>query len=650
MCSGFVKSILDKSILSLAPNGGSTTYTIDLNGHTATMNAGSAEYAININTSSTVIITDNSDKQNGELRIIGNYNGQFKGIRVAKGHLIMEGGKVYAENLYAAKTVSTIYLVAGTDATIKGGEVEAIAESGSFAIDEASSAAANNAGTSFIRMEGGVLTSTASTGVYGIRACCPVTFSGGTINAQTATVGSKVAASTVHGIYLNVSANAVDANSYHATLTMTGGTINATSAISTAYGVYANASTVTANGKKSDGTSDNSYKSTDGTYSNKAAAHFDITGGTINATCGATGSTAYGIYDLGCYNSYTDKKEGNETPNTIKNAEIRAYAGMGKAYGIFVTASIADCSAGRLYGNVIVDNVDSYAETGGSTNAYGIYINATAQWLNRYRYYNISASNRKTWYVNANNNDGDLTHEAIAQTGTKVYQYQIGNYVLGAKAVINSGTFYGKAGTTNGYGVYINSSASSGDNSRGYAEVTINGGMFIGESTVNVAYGLYSAGNTIVNGGTFNAITGTTEAYGVMVVAGETTLKSGVVVNATSNGSSAYGVAASGTVDSNTGTHAHGTLNVEDGVVVNARSLTSSTVYGAYATGATKELTQATYDARSASDKKQYFCVAADGTTITTQATSTTTNDSKRQNFYAYRMGSYIEGGIVNVY
>lgn len=624
------------SIFTITGSAKTTDITIDLNDHVLDANIAAQAFFLKLNNSKvTLTITDNSDHQRGELKVTCSVAKRVDAINVTAGKVVMEAGKVSIHN--ANNTISgnaaAIYAVAGQSVTMNGGELEAISTRYAYGINAASSAAL--ASTSVVTVNGGTINATAKDYAYGIYSYGIINMNGGTINATTATVNGVAASSYAYGIYASASPNATEANAYRSVLTMKGGTINSNSGNQYAYGVYAHAAVTTCT------------TAMDGTYSNKAAAHMDISGGTINVT--AVGAYAYAVNPYGCFNSNTDRTEANQVPHTIKNVTINA-KGNSNAYGILVSATIADYSAGKLYGNVIVDNVNIHAETTGSTTAYGVYVSAAGKWLNRASYHNITAANRKTWYVPAGNaSDGDLTHEAINGTGSNTYKYQIGNYTCGAKCVVNGGTFYAKSVSTTAAGIYAHSAASPGDNSRGYAELTINGGTFTGETGTDTGMGIYNFGNITINAGTFNAITGTTTAYGAYCVTGTLNLKGGTY-NATSNGSTAYGVAAGATIDTGNSTHAYGTVNVYDGVVVNARSLTSSTVYGAYALASAQELTEAKYNARSADNKKQYCCIAEDGTTIISQATAATTNDGAKQNFYKYQIGQYFEGGIVNIY
>ena len=653
-------AIATQSVATLAPGSKSTEFTFDLNGHTLTANIGSSVYAIpstnhacfmNMNTSAKLYITDSSDKANGQMLVYGVGNKNISCLRVTKGNVVMNGGRIYMENgfkyvnnaNYKYVRAAGISLAAGQTLEINGGEIEAKTHQYAYGVYGESSA--STATTSKITMNGGKVTGIAATYAYGILSYGIINMNDGTVEGRieevTSSAGGTTAAGTyAYGIYGHASVSAVDANSYYATINMTGGTVNAKAYSTYAYGVFGYSTYTTANGKKSDGTSDNTYKPTDGTYSNKASCKLNITGGTINAIVERS-SNSYGIYSAGTFNSYKDNK--TITPHVIKNVKVFSQA-TATAYGILMSAQAHDYSGGLLWGEAIIDNADVYAETTVSTNAYAVYASATNIWTNRARYSQVSADNKKTWYVQANDNDGDVTHEGIAATSKQVYQYQIGCHVAGAKITINSGTYRAKsANSTSAYGVYCNRSVCPGDptgNTAGVAEVIINGGTFTAETMTDTGYGISNGGITTVNGGTINVHTGTSTAYGVYGWAGTLTLNSGVEINSTVETTTAYGVAANGWIDGNTGMHTHGTVIVNEGVVVNATSPNSTTAYGAYALATNAELTQAKYNARSANDKKNYYAVNVEGTTVTNATVA---------NYIPYRFGTYVEGGEITI-
>lgn len=640
-------AVATKAVATLAPNGKSTEFTIDLNGYTLTANIGSSTYFMNMNTTAKLYITDSSDKGNGQLLIYGAGNKKISGLNVTKGNVVMNGGRIYMENaaVYASNTscqAAAINLAAGQSLEINDGELEAKAHRNAFGVYGASSAA--TATTSKITINGGKVTGIAPNYAYGILSYGIVNMNDGTVEGKTEAVtsagGTTAAGTYAYGIYGHASVNAVDANSYYSTINMTGGTVNAKSYSTYAYGIFGYSNYATANGKKSDNTSDNTYKPTDGTYSNKASCKLNITGGTINAIVERS-SNSYGIYSAGTFNSYKDNK--TITPHVIKNVKIFSQA-TSTAYGILMSAQVSAAHGGMLWGEAIIDNADVYAETTVSTNAYAIYASAANIWSNRVRYSKLSANDKKTWYVSADNNDGDISHEAIAATDKQVYQYHIGWHVAGAKVTINSGTYRAKsANSTSAYAVYCNRSVCPGDptgNTAGMAEVTINDGTFSAETMTDTGYGISNGGITTVNGGTINVSTGTSTAYGVYGWAGTLTLNSGVEINSTATTTTAYGVSANGWISSDLGLHTHGNVIVNEGVTVNVTTPNSTTAYGAYALATNAELNQTKFNARSESSRKEYYAVNEEGTTTTNGLTA---------NYYPYRFGTYVEGGEITI-
>lgn len=659
-------TLLDNTDASLqitnwGPSAKSTICTIDLNGHTVTANLGNAEYFMNMNTTATITITDKSSGQGGAVNVYANRTAAFDGIRLTQGTLVMEAGTLFVKNTATdgGKQCRAISTQAGkqTIVTMNGGTITAEGSSSVFGILQASSGANNRSNNTIVTINGGTLNAIAASNVYGIRTYGRVSVHGGTINAKTTAVNGLAASNTAYGIDCQVSVSAVDANSCRSTLYMDGGIINAISAVSAAYGVSASGSFTTADGwyynnQKTEWMSDDSYKATDGTWSNKASAHIEITGGCINAVS-MKGEKAYGIrLDKAGANSYTDKSEDVFPANVIRNVTISSKA-TNNVYGILLEAGIHSYTGGKLYAKAEVEGVNVNVEATLSNNAYGMYVSSVSQWSNRGTYLGLKAD-KKTWYVQADDNDGDVTHEGIdayyeeidkegnvKKYGDNIHIYRIGERAVGAQATIKSGTFYAKAATTSAYGVYVNRSITPGPlQVEGFAQVTIDGGTFTGETTADTGFGISSGGNTTINGGTFSAICGTTISYGAYCWSGTLDLKGGTY-SATSTGTTAYGVSATGLVDKNLGTHSHGTVNIYDGVVVNARSLNASTTAGIYATGVCAELNKEYYDARSDDNKKLYFLAGEDGKLIT---------PATERNVYAYRCGLHTEGGVVNVY
>ena len=629
-------AIATQQVTTLAPGNKSTEFTFDFNGHTITANIGDKAYFMNMNTTATLYITDSSNKGNGQMLIYTAGNKKIEGIIVTKGKIVMNGGRIYLENaaVYASNTSCqawTISLRAGQSMEMNGGEVEAKGHRNAVGLYLASSA--TTATTSKITIDGNaIVKATAPVYAYGVYTYGTVNVNGGTIEAMTEKVtsagGSTNGANLAYGIYANVSSNATASNCYYATVNVTDGLINATAATSSAYGIYANAGQTVAGA--------NSYNA----YTNKASAKLNITGGTINAKC-LTSTTAYGVYAFGTENSNGSNASG---PHIIKNCKITASA-TGTAYGVGMAASVHSLCGIALTGVAEIENADIYAETTSSSTAVAVFANATNAFMSRAKYNNgttdVSAANKKLWFIDANNNDGDLTHEAIAVSGDgaqKTYRCKIGATGAGGHITIKSGTFKAKSAYQYAHGAYAARSICNYDGTKGNGEITIIDGTFSVETANDQAYVLRNDGIMNVQGGTFNALAGTSTAYGVYSDAGVTTIDGGTF-NIDATTTTAYGVCATGVIEGNTGWKHRGEIIINGGVF-NAHALGTTTAAGVYATGVYAELYQTKYDARSADNKKQYYPVDEEGNKLA---------DATQANYYPYRFGVHTIGGKVTV-
>ena len=625
-----------QSVASLAPSAQSTEFTFDLNGHTVTANIGSSAYFMNMNTSATLYITDTSDKGNGQMLIYGAGNKEQDGLKVTKGKVVVNGGRIYMENgaVYASNTsckAAGIYLAAGQSLEINGGEIEAKGHRNVYGVFAASAATAISQIT--IKNNGSIK-ATAPVYAYGVYTYGTVNVNGGTIEAKTEKVtsagGSTNGANLAYGIYANVSSNATASSCYYATVNMTGGVINATAATSSAYGISANAGQTPA-----------SSVSNYNPATNKASAKINITGGTINAKC-LTSTTAYGVYAFGTANSNGSNASG---PHIIKNCKITASA-AGTAYGVGMSASVHSLCGIALIGEAEIENADIYAETtSGASTAGAVFANATNAFMSRAKYNNgttdVSAANKKLWFIDANNNDGDLTHEAIAVSGTdakKTYRCKIGATGAGGHITIKSGTFKAKSAYQYAYGAYAARSICNYDGTKGNGEITILGGTFSAETAAEYAWCLRNDGVMNVQNGTFNALAGTSTAYGVYSDAGVTTINGGTF-NIDATTTTAYGVCATSVIEGNTGWKHRGEIIINDGVF-NAHALGTTYAAGVYATGTYVELNQTKYNARSADNKKYYYPVDEEGNKLANATTA---------NYYPYRFGVHTIGGKVTV-
>ena len=642
-------AVANQAVATLAPGSKSTQFTFDLNGHTLTANIGSSVYAIpstnhacfmNMNTSAKLYITDNSDKGTGQMLVYGVGNKNISCLRVTKGNVVMNGGRIYMENgfkyvnnaNYKYVRAAGISLAAGQTLEINDGEIEAKTHIYAYGVFAESSAA--TATTSKITMNGGKVTGIAASSAYGILSYGIINMNGGTVEGKTEKVttaasGTTNAGTTAYGIYAHVSSNGTASNCYYATVNMIGGVVNATAATSTAYGIYANASQTIA-----------SSVSNYNPATNKASAKINITGGTINAKC-LTNTTAYGVCAVGTANSNGSNASG---VHIIKNCKITASA-TGTAYGVFMNASVHDLSGIALTADAEIENVDIYAETTSASTAAAVVANATNAFMSRAKYNNgtsgVSADNKKLWFIDANNNDGDLTHEAIAVSGTdakKTYRCKIGATGAGGHITIKSGTFKAKSAYQYAYAAYAVRSICNYDGTKGNGEITILDGTFSAETAAEYAWSLRNDGVMNVQGGTFNALAGTSTAYGVYSDAGVTTIDGGTF-NIDATTTTAYGVCATSVIEGNTGWKYRGEIIINGGTF-NAHALGTTYAAGVYATGTYVELNQTKYDARTADNKKQYYPVDENGNKLA---------DATQANYYPYRFGVHTIGGKVTV-
>ncbi|MBQ0075708.1 MAG: hypothetical protein KBS69_01025 [Bacteroidales bacterium] len=600
----------------------STKYTINLNGHTATLTrsvsgtstAGVGNRFLNITSNMAVKIIDLSAEQNGQIRCLATGNAYARGITVTDGTLTLESGKLYVQNdaPYASNSSERAYgvvVAAGKTFTMNGGEIEAASEYYGWCIVGSGSATTR----SVINMNGGVLNANAYYNAEGIYSTADVNMAGGTINAKTCPLFSKTSGNQyAYGIYVNASPNATEADAYHGKLTMTGGTINAYAVSNYAYGVYVHSASATMTTSKA----------------NISSAEAVINGGTINAESKTT--TVYGVYIYGGPNSYSKMAD---VKTVINNATVNA-TGTNTVYGIFVNATVADLNGGLLYGIAEINDCNVTATSTSSTKAYGVYVTAASRMMNETTYSMISASNKKTWCFKEN---GKV--KIPSTDGKNTYTYQTGYYACGGKATINGGTFTAITKTYNAYGAYCAASTLRGPEDtttptvEGRGTLIIHGGTFNGKSTTYNSYGVFSSGTTTIDGGTFNATPGTYGAYGAYADRGTMNITGGTY-NATAETTTACGIGATGWIDTGRGIVGHAVVTV-NGVVVNAKTKTQDTAYGVLATATTTELNATKYADRSESDRNYYY---------------TPETNAVKANYYLYRFGNYAEGGelIVN--
>ena len=458
-----------------------TTCTLDLNGHIAEINVeGSSATAVKMialnGEGSTFIITDNSEHRLGELRLKANVTSGAKatrwyGIYVQQGELIMNAGKVYAENMFTytstsnSGVVSAIAVAGGKNFTFNNGEIEAKAPYAPYGVHMEGSTVTT--GKTYINDGTITATSTSVTNTIGLYIGSGTAYvSGGTINALTKTTTSR-------GIYVEGSAS-----NYIGHLEMTGGTVNATATTTTAYGIYVGGAYTFNNVKP------NTIKAT---YRGVA----NISGGTVNAVTNGT-TTAYSVITLGT----TTITGGafNATPKTttaygllaqdgtvtISGDAVFTVRGTDKVYGVYANGATPSDKTGRPFKPVVTINGGTFNVTipSGAKNPYGINV--------------------------------DKNTRAITSTSSGYYA---GNYASEGTVIVNDGVFNVTSPGGTAYNVVV-AAAVTQSGATGYDAVTatpkctINGGKFVATGKkVAQSYPVNASAapeNLVVNGGYFS--------------------------------------------------------------------------------------------------------------------------------------------------
>ncbi len=478
------------------------------------------------------------------------------GVRLeANTHFTMNGGAVKASH-EKGRSASAVYAAGGgSTATIHAGEIEAIAKYYAYAVR--GSGSATNPTT--ITLNNGTLKATGTSAVYGIASGGKINVSGGTIEVQTATVGTTAGAGSAYGILVDAYSNKVASSCYYGVLNMTGGTIYATSATSTGCGICFNAT---------EGTLADPQPAQDGSHTNKAAATGRVENAIIYATTGT--SYAYGVLIKGSYNSCTDAS----STTVIDNITATVTAGTSYAYGIMADAEIYQSGA-TDYGHMRaasaeINHCNITAKTTKNSYAYGVYVDAVQKTI---------VNTAKGW--------------------------QGEEYATAAKAVITGGKYTAIANEYYAYGVYsVTRVKTIKGNAEAYPTVEINGGEFRGETlTYHTACGIQSGGNTTINGGTFIAQPKTVYAYGCYAPSGKVTATDAIFTATGTN--TAYGIYAKAAITDKTMYAYCGDLNLNR-VTATATSTTGGRACGVYLEGTTKAQTQANYEALGTSDKNTY--------------------------------------------
>jgi len=565
---------IDLGILTTSYTFNKTT-TLDLNGKTLSATSASGKYLIYLNTANKTLTIKDS-KNGGTISAVGSANTTLYAVYINQGNLVLNSGKIYAENQlpYASGTsvsVRALQLAANVNFTMNGGEITGEAGNSAYGIRHEGGATAMG---KVIINDGTINANCKRQYAYGIYELGKLEVHGGTINAKTYT---STGTSDAYGIYLSGGANMDTSKEYGAELTMDGGTINAQSQTSGEYGVYVGGSVTI-------------FKDAEGVYQHSLARAYPaaayISGGTFNAF--STTSSAYGLRVM---NSVKTEDETISTtvvkPTIVTGGTFNATATTSSAYGIIADAQSSWGYGTISFGVVEVSNVEATATTGTSS-AYGAYVNTNAKIFDE--------GNTKMNYHNT---------------------YKVaGEWVSAGKMTIHSGTFKGIAGTSTAAGVGCATRAAvrvgkTSDNIKyAYGELNIDGGTFSGKTTTTNAYGVVSGGNTTITGGTFSADATTTAAYGVYTTSGKTTISNVPVTvvargkDSNSNGN-AYGLLASCSVANITGI-VHPSELVANNLTVNVTTTTAANARGVSVSTTQLTLTDATFSALKAADQTAY--------------------------------------------
>lgn len=548
-----IKLLRDVNLGALAAHQAvSKTMTFDLNGYKLEATATSDKRIMNISGASTVVtIEDNAG--GGKIVSTGNFNGTYYGIVVGAGKLVLNSGEIEVTNekVYASGVTSMavrgIHISAGANFTMNGGTLTTEGGNYVYAIYQANSATTNGE----VHINNGTINAGCwRQYAYGLYGLGKMYVDGGSINAKTYT---STGSSEAYGIYVGSSANQTASAEYMGELFMTAGTVNAISQTSGAYGVGVLG-----------GTTPGTKYTDDGTYyltANRRAypAQATISGGTFNAT--STTSGAYGLYVMGSVRSVSDEYDHSmDKPTVVTGGTFNATATTSGAYGIMANAESSWAYACLRYGIVEVSNAMCNAKTG-TSGAYGAYVNVSS----------------KRWAEGAASTSWNASYP---------FRDRKDEYTVAAKMTIHSGTFTGTASTTSGYGVCsaTRAIALSGDyENTAYPELVINDGTFIGKTAgsgaTTTAYGLYSGGNTTVNGGTFTGIPNTTTGGGAYVNAGKTIINGGTFTTPVTT--NAYGVYVNAAVADVTGVKTAGEVEINNAPYFNIASGGTET-YGIY--------------------------------------------------------------------
>lgn len=572
----------------------SGTCTLNLNGKMVTLTitgAGTSEIKMfNINAaSSTFTITDNSTDKDGILKLIASpttttQTKRWHGVYLTDGSLVLNAGKVYAEDNFKytstsdAGMVSGVTIAAGKTFTMTGGSIDAYCKYAAYGLQVNGSASAN----ANINISGGTIhaETTEKTTAYGIYILGrTTTISGGTIEAKSKTT-------TAAGIYVQSSKSG-----YAGKVEMTGGTVNSTSTTTTAYGIFVQ---VNATGK--------------------IPAEFTMSGGTVNVTTGT--HTAFGVY---VNRAPADAENIYRAIANISGGEINVTSNTTGSSGKEYTDGIYSLGTTTITGNpeITVTATKTYARgirvLDGKTTISGtptFTVRAT-----QYAYGAVVAGVAPTAAGVCSNAELEINNGTFdVATTSKTYAYgavvtpvaPTADYTSRSKMTINDGLFTVVAKTTTAIGAYCGRGVLYDQEvlephtveKENFGELNIKGGTFnVSTLGTTTADGVRSHGTTNISGGTFNVTPKTTTAVAIRSYAGKTTITGNphFTVKGTET---VYGLwAACEAPNAKTGLTYDGEIECNGGTF-DLETKTGATCYGVYAyAGSTKITTLHSADA-----------------------------------------------------
>lgn len=295
-----------------------------------------------------------------------------------------------------------------------------------------------------------------------------------------------------------------------------------------------------------------------------------IHGGTFKAT--STTTTARGVSNGGYCTIDGGTFEAFATTTTAQG--LYCLTGKITASGVTISASATQYAYGALAdvgiptgntaqtgfayaGEIELNNCDITATTRTSTEARGVYVNATNKLHNWTTFHSDSAS-------------GKWAAATTAEYYRQVFPCKIAGHdsvgiAIAAKATINGCDIKATAATTTAYGVYSTAtSVPATADSAASPVVNIKNSKFtVKTDGTTTAYGVYAGGPTMIDGCDFTVQPKTTTAYGVYAYDKKTTITNTKFdVKGTTT---AYGLYANAAIGSTTGWDYHGEFELGEG-------------------------------------------------------------------------------------